>query len=111
VHKAGTALTLCNIRIACGAAQTALNPIIRRKVNGVVVDEVRYTGTIANNKSLVINTRAHRVLYDGASALSSFDFDDASWFRLAAGDNSIEVIFGNGGSAATVTLAFYPAYV
>lgn len=111
IAQTGNAITVCNVTIACSGAQTVHDPIIRRKVSGVVVDEIAYTGTIAASKSLIIDRRKYSVTYDGATAYTTTDFVDADWLRLAAGNNSIEIVFGQAGDAATVTFSWYPAII
>lgn len=107
----GNATTYPRIKIACGAAQTASDVIIRRLENSVVVDEVRYNATLIANDSLIINCRALDIKKNGTDAYSSaFSFQQAGWFRLAAGSNTMRVLMDNSGDACSIYFYYYEAY-
>ena len=107
----GNAETFPRIIIECGASQTAENIRIQRIVNGTVVDQVRYAGTLGNNDRLVINTRANSVTKNSVSHYTSdFTYNNAGWFRLLPGTNTIKVLMENAGDAASVEFRYYEAY-
>jgi len=104
----GNGIALAHIQIACGASQTATNPVVQRLVSTTVIDEVKLTGVVGNNQALVIDARAKSALLDGADAYADFDFLHASWFRLMPGNNTIKVTYTG---ESTVTIKHYPTYL
>jgi len=111
ITTTGNAETFPRIIIQCGAAQTASNIRIQRITNGSVVDQVRYAGTLGNNDRLVINTRANTVLKNGVSHYTSdYTYNNAGWFRLQPGTNSIKVLLANAGDACDLEFRYYEAY-
>lgn len=107
----GNAETFPRLILQCGAAQTAQNIRIQRIVNGTVVDQVRYAGTLGNNDRLVINTRANSVTKNGISHYTSdFTYNNAGWFRLLPGANTIKVLMDNAGDACDLEFRYYEAY-
>jgi hypothetical protein len=107
----GNAETFPRIIIQCGAAQTAENIRIQRIVNGAVVDQVRYAGVLGNNDRLVINTRANTVTKNNVSHYTSdYTYNNAGWFRLQPGANTIKVLLDNSGDACDVEFRYYEAY-
>lgn len=107
----GNAPALAVITLTTGAGQTCEDTTIQRIVGGTVVDEVSYSGTIGNSKALVINAQTKTVTLDAVNSFnSSFDFTHPSWLRILPGDNTIRVVFANGGDEATVKIAYYDNY-
>lgn len=99
------------ISVICGAGQTVTQPTIQRLVNGIVVDEVVYGGTLVAGDTLEINCREWSVKLNNVDAYtSSFDFLHPAWFRLASGNNSIRVRQFNISGAATIQFAYYEEY-
>lgn len=111
VTTLGNAETYPRIIIECGAAETAENIRVQRIDNGTVVDQVRYAGVLGNNDRLVINTRANTVRKNGISHYTSdFTYNNAGWFKLQPGANSIRVLMENSGDAANLEFRYYEAY-
>lgn len=107
----GNATTEPRITVSCGAGQTCQNPTVQRLVNGVMVDQVKYEGTLVAGDELLVDCRALRVLLNGTSAYSTaFTFLHPAWFRLEPGANSIRVLLANSGDAASVTLRYFEAF-
>ena len=107
----GNAETFPRLILQCGAAQTATNIRIQRILNGGVVDQVRYAGTLGNNDRLVIHTRANSVTKNGISHYTSdFTYNNAGWFRLQPGANTIKVLMDNAGDACDLEFRYYEAY-
>lgn len=67
-----------------------------------------FTGTIAANTSLIIDTGSRSVLNNGANAYASFalqsDHTYSDWFRLAAGNNTLIVTLTGGGVNSTIRI-------
>ncbi len=92
--NSGNAFILPTISIRPAAGKQATDPLIRRFVNGSIVDEIRYLGTITALQCLSIDCRGLKVFLDGISAYTSnFGAKNGSWLRLLPGDNSVEVRF------------------
>ena len=107
----GNAETFPRIIIQCGAAQTAENIRIQRFVNGSIVDQIRYAGVLGNNDRLVVNTRANTVTKNSVSHYTSdYTYNNAGWFRLQPGANTIKVLLENSGDACDVEFRYYEAY-
>jgi hypothetical protein len=111
VTNNGSMYAVPKITIACGAAQAVTTVTVQRLDGVTVLDEVKYDAAIGNNQSLVIDVGEHSVKLDGADAYSAdFTFENAAWFELAPGENSIKVVLDASG-AATVTFEYASAYV
>lgn len=117
VTNAGSATTLARIIILQTAATTCWNPIVRRVVNGAVVDEVRWTYGIGLQQYVEINPRSQRVrwvsyasniVYDNAYARSYFEAKHPDWMRLTPGTNSIQVLMDG---SATVFVKYLERYL
>lgn len=108
VNHKGTGITKARLRFAGGPCT---NPTVRRLVGGVVHDEVTYTGTLSGGDTLEINPQTLSVTKNNAGVFADFDFADPDWLRLLPGDNTLHVIFANGGDAATITIHHDPTYV
>lgn len=107
----GDAPTVGRISILCSSSQSCENPIIQRIRNGQVYDYVSYEGILGNSDSLVIDSRGHSVMLNGASAYGvAFDFKHPRFIKLEPGENLIRVLFANSSDAARVTLTFEDAY-
>lgn len=100
------------ITIEIPTGKSATNIRIQRRRQGVVIDEVSYTGTLSAGSVLEINCRAYSVMLNGSDGYSSaFDFETASWFRLVAGiSNDIRVLMNNPTDEATIKFRYYEAY-
>ena len=116
VTNAGSATTLARVIIHKNSAGTCWNPIVRRVVNGAVVDEVRWSYGVGAGSYVDINPRAQRVqwvlyttnvVYDGY-ALGYFEAKHPDWMRLAPGVNSIQVLMDG---SATVSIKYLERYL
>lgn len=91
---------------------TCTDPIIRRVVDGAVVDEVRYIGTLTNADQLVINCRKMSVRLNGVALYTNqFSFKSASWLKLLPGANSIQIKLASAGDAVDVMAQWYDKWV
>jgi len=108
---AGTQPTHPMITITPPAGESCQNPKVRRYVDGTLVDEVAYAGTVAAEEELVINCETLGVTLDGANAYDDFTNTRAGWFTLLAGDNDIRVTFANAGDQATVSFQYDERYI
>jgi phage-related protein len=107
----GNAETFPRILIKTSGVQTAQNVRIQRLVKGVPADEVLYNATLAISSNLEINCRAAAVRLNNVNAYgNSFFFLTSNFFRLLPGANSIRVLMGDSGSAATVLFYYYERY-
>jgi len=107
----GNVATQPRIRITCGTGQTAQNIQIQRLEDGIVVDEVLYTGTLVDGDLLEINPRKLQVLLNGSDAFDNLTWLNRAWFTLMPGDNDIRVIMTNGGDEANVTMNYFYKFV
>lgn len=97
----GSATTVARIVLSKLTSGTAWNPVVRRVVNGAVVDELRWTYGIGQYQYVEMNPTTKRVrwvlhttsnyVYDGY-ALGYFSAKHPDWMRLEPGSNSIQVL-------------------
>lgn len=76
-ENVGTAPTPPIIELT--GAQT--NPVVKNETTG---EEMKFTGTIAAGKKLVIDVLNHTVVNDGVQAYGMWNFTTSKWFKLAA---------------------------
>lgn len=107
----GSVATQARIRITCDTGQTAQNPRVQRRKNGMVVDEVQYTGTLTAGDVLEINSRKKGVYLNGVDGFDDLTWLHPHWFALEPGDNDLRVILANSGDAASVALLYLYKYV
>lgn len=111
VTPVGNAPTLPKISIMTYAAQTVTNPTIQRLIAGVVVDSVAYTGVLGAHETLLINCRSQAVRWQSQSAYAAFTaLRPERWLELQPGANTLKVLFGNSGDAATVRIGYEDAW-
>jgi hypothetical protein len=99
-----------SITIVPPAGKTITDPILRRRLDGVLMDEVSYSGTIPALTTLGIYVQSMRVTVGGVDAYSAFDFLHPDWFRLSPGANTLQLIADNAGDEATVTVNYRETY-
>lgn len=108
----GNAYTQPTISIRPAAGKSVIDPIIRRIVNGAVVDEVRYAGVLAATQRLFIDCASLKVWLEGSAIYGTqFTFKNASWLRLLPGSNTIKVLFALLTDEAVVRLHYKERYV
>lgn len=91
VTVGGKIFALARLIVENNSAAAASNPKIRRLVNGAVVDEVEWIGTLAAGEFLEIDARRQTVIRVGTDVYSTFETPlNPDWFRLYPGTNSIE---------------------
>lgn len=110
VTNNGNAMTKARLTIAPDTGQSCANPTVQRIVNGVVVDEVSWTGTLNYGDSLVIDGNRQVIQKNGANALANATYLHPDLIRLAAGSNSIKVLLNASGNAAKAYWIYYDAY-
>lgn len=90
------------------------NIVIKRKVEGVTVEHMVYSGTILADKELTIDCGAQSVTNDGTDDYAHFsrgaDHKYDGWMKLEPGANSIEVTRTGGGATSTIEFVFNDAY-
>jgi hypothetical protein len=73
--------------------------------------EERFTGTIADGTSLVVDTGAQSVLNDGANAYDDFQptayHKEDPWLLLAPGNTDVYVAWVGGGITTTITFDYW----
>lgn len=105
---AGNVHTYPRLTLTVPGGGSVTNPVIQRLNGSVVMDEVRYTGTIGASSVLDINCRNSKVRLNGANAFTNaFDYLRASFFRLEPGSNSIRVTFAAKTGAPTLQIRYY----
>jgi hypothetical protein len=110
--NSGNAYTQAQIAIRPAAGQTCTDPIVRRIVNGEVVDEVFYLGTLNALDNLFIDSRKLAVRLNNASAYNNqFHAKTSDWIRLLPGANSIQIRFALPTDAASVCIRWLERYV
>jgi hypothetical protein len=93
-------------------AKTTAITQIQIGVNGT--SQMQWAGTIAINKSLVIDCGALSVKNDGADAYSGFTLTAnhkiRDWLRLGAGTTTLTVARTGGGATSTIRLDYYDGW-
>lgn len=107
----GTIKTQSRLRISCDVGQTAQNIKVQRLKDGLVVDEVLYTGTLVAGDVLDINPRRASVLLNGVDRFDNLTWLNPKWFELEPGNNEIRVQMANSGDAANLALNYLYKYV
>lgn len=108
----GNAYTLPQFAIRPDTGQTCADPVIRRIVDGAVVDEVRFYGVLGVGDNLMIDCRKKTIrLNDVDQYTNSFRAATPDWMRLLPGSNSIELRFAQSTDAAKVNIKFPTRYV
>lgn len=108
----GNTYTLPKIGFKPASTYRCTNPIVRRLVEGEVVDEIRYVGTLTDADHLVIDCRKMSVHLNGEAAYGSeFYVESAAWLRLLPGANSIQIKFASASDAANVMAQWYDPWV
>lgn len=106
----GSAYTQAKLTLYCEAGQSIANPIIQRVVNGSVVDQVSYAGTLNANDVWVVDAQTYSVSLNGNAAYdTTFDYLHPSLFRLAPGSNSIRVL-ADSGAAGKLAIKWLELY-
>lgn len=112
VTPGGNDLTYPRFRIIIPAGESAENIRLQRVLNGRVVDQIRYSGTLSAGDVLDVDCRAYRVKLNGVSGYSSaFSVTSAAWFRLRGGvSNTIRVLMANAGDEADIQIKYFDVY-
>lgn len=94
----GTIYTHAHVLVENTSGVDASDLVIRRTVAGIVMDEIRYSGTLINAQGLEISARAQTVLLmpAGTDAIANFEARTADWLRLMPGSNTLDIILGDG---------------
>lgn len=108
----GNDIAYPRITLTIPSGKSAENIRVQRLVNSIVIDEVRYAGTLSADDVLEINCRAYAVYLNGADGYdSNFSFNTASWFRLLANtSNSIRVLMDNADDEVDLEMRYYEVY-
>lgn len=108
-YSDGIAPTLVRVSIVAGAGGIE-NPTLQRIVDGTVIDEVSWTGTMTSTQELQIHSRAKQVQLDGVDEYANFDYETPEWFRLLPGSNTIKLLMANAGDEGNVYLRYFEVY-
>lgn len=108
----GNAITQPRILISIPATKSATNIRIQRLLNGSVVDQVRYAGTLVAGDLYEINARAYSIFLNGVDGYDDdFTFSTSGWLRLIGGvSNTIRVLMDNAGDEIDLELRYYEAF-
>jgi hypothetical protein len=94
-------------------AKTA--PITSVTVSVAGVTAWTWAGTLATDKTLVIDTAKKSITNDGADAYSGFDYEAghavADWLVLQPGNNNVVVETAGGGTTSTIEFVFSDGWV
>lgn len=102
----GNAPAQANITVSIGAGETAENVTLQRIVDGLVVEEVKFTDTLVEGDSLKIKVNAKSVKKNAVAAYANFEAKNNRWLRLLPGSNTIRVLCENEGDAGTVSITY-----
>lgn len=99
------------IVLTISAGNAAMSNITIVRTGG---ESLTFSGTVAANKQLVIDTGTMQVLNDGADAYASLILaptaDLSAWFTLLPGDNPVTVSFSGGGTGKQIEFSLYEAW-
>jgi hypothetical protein len=99
------------IQMEIHAGDSAMSAITIARAGG---ESLTFGGTIAANKSLVIDCGTMQVLNDGVDAYDDLTLsptaDMAAWFTLQPGDNEITVTFTGGGTGRQIDFLYYEVW-
>lgn len=99
------------VRMEIDAGALSITTITLARAGG---ESITFSGTIAANTTLEIDTGTMQVVNDGVDAYDSLTLsptaDLAAWFSLEAGDNPITVTYTGGGTGAQVRLYYYEVW-
>jgi len=111
VTQPGTALAIPAISVMPGVGESCENPKVQRIANGLVADEIAYTGTLSAGDELMVDGKRMYAALNGGNAFGpDFYYRYPSLFRLQPGPNLVRVRFANSGDAATIRFWFEKVY-
>lgn len=100
-----------SMTITVYADDAPITTITISRTNG---ESLTFSGTIAADESLIIDTGIMQVLNGGEDAYDDLvlapDADMASWFTLEPGTNAITVTYTGGGTDAVIEFNYYEAW-
>lgn len=92
ITNPGNAFTLPKVVVRNQSGADARNIRIERLVNDVIVDSVRWAGTLADDDWLMIDSRRQRVTRNGYNTLDGyFEYLRPDWLRLMPGTNTLRI--------------------
>lgn len=92
------------------AGQSCTNPIIQRLDGNVVVDEVRYTGSLTAGQILVIDPWRESITKQGSAVWNNVQYMDIAFLRITKAARAFRIKFAAGGNAARVTFYYDDLY-
>lgn len=108
----GNTYTHAQIAIRPTSGQSCVDPIVRRIVDGQVLDEVSYTGVLNDQDNLFIDSRKASVRLNNVSAYTNVFNTKTSYFmRLMPGDNTLQIKFAQSTDAANVCIRWLERYI
>lgn len=90
--------------------QSCTNPIIQRLDGNVVVDEVRYTGSLTAGQILVIDPWRESITKQGSAVWNNVQYMDIAFLRITKAARAFRIKFAAGGNAARVTFYYDDLY-
>lgn len=108
----GNAFTQPTLSVKVPAAKSVTDPTFRRIVNGAVIDEVRYIGTLAATDHLFIDCRRLKVWKNGVAVYgSNFVTKNSYWMRLLPGANTLLLLMTLATDQANVRIHYAERWV
>lgn len=111
LNNSGSAYTYVQVAIRPTLGQSCSDPILRRIVDGDIIDEVTYVGTLNALDNLSIDSRRASVRLNHVSAYTSqFHTKTLHFLRLMPGSNTIQIRFGQSTDTANVCIRWLERY-
>lgn len=107
----GNMPTVPRILITPRLGESCTNPKVQRLIDGIVFDEVSYTGTVNALQTLRIDCRRLAVTLAGNDAYANFDYRRGGWFELPPEQNTLRVLFANPTDAADVRIRYFERFI
>lgn len=99
------------VRMEISAGDAGMSAITLQRVGG---ETIGFTGTIAANKILVIDSGTMQITNDGVDAYDDLTLSPtanlAAWFALEPGPNNISVAFTGGGVGRKIEFYYYEVW-
>jgi hypothetical protein len=100
-----------SIVMIVSAGNADMSNVIIQRSGG---ERLTFNGTIAANKTLIIDTGSLQIFNDGVDAYASLVFeptaDMTTWFTLQPGSNSLTVSWTGGGTGASIQFNYYESW-
>lgn len=111
VTNNGNAFTTGRFVAKVTGAQAFNQLIVRRTVNGGVIDQWVINYPFVQNDVIEVDPRKQWVLVNGHDRFSAFEFRHPDWLRLLPGANTITVTTEQASAALDTVIRYYERYV